>query len=308
MFSIVHHSISYPGCHVRRRDTFQVIITLRKAHHPTVDDSETLRRNPLTSLETHKGSREKPFGHTGVVCTCAMEDPNGKQVSEDTGMNRKTIVLGLTGSIGMGKSTVSDMFRDEGVPVWDADATVHALYGHGGAAVPLVAAAFQDVVIDGAIDRAALSAKVVGNEAAMKQLEAIVHPLVAQSRREFLEQVQQQRQPLAVLDIPLLFETGGPGPRWHGTDVVAVVSAPVEVQRARVLSRPGMSKEKLEGILGRQIPDSDKRRLADYVIDTSTDLATTRARVSELVRQLIQAAGSSSSSSQELAMKVNPVA
>ncbi|GIL51387.1 hypothetical protein Vafri_7384 [Volvox africanus] len=291
MFLVVPYSISQPGYHVRRRDTFQVVTAIPMVHYSIVDGAEKLRKHLPTNLKTRKGSFETAFGHTGAVCLFAMEDPNGKQASEEAGMIRKTFVLGLTGSIGMGKSAVSDMFRDEGVPVWDADATVHALYGRGGAAVPLVGAAFPDVVIDGAVDRAALSAKVVGNEVAIKQLEAIVHPLVAQSRVDFLEQVQLQRQPLAVLDIPLLFETGGPGPRRHGTDAVAVVSAPVEVQRVRVLSRPGMTEEKLEAILGRQVPDSEKRRLADYVIDTSTDLATTRGRVSELVRQLTQAAG-----------------
>ncbi|GLC49378.1 hypothetical protein PLESTB_000213000 [Pleodorina starrii] len=186
----------------------------------------------------------------------------------------------------MGKSTVSSMFREEGVPVWDADATVYELYGRGGAAVPLVGAAFPGVVQDGAINRAALSAQVLGNEAAMKQLESLVHPLVSRSRLDFLDTVRSRGLPLAVLDIPLLFETGGPGPRRHGTDAVAVVSAEPEQQRARVLSRPGMSEEKLAAILGRQVPDAEKRRLADFVIDTSTSLEATRAEVAELVRRL----------------------
>ncbi|KAG2497221.1 hypothetical protein HYH03_004810 [Edaphochlamys debaryana] len=184
----------------------------------------------------------------------------------------------------MGKSTVSAMFREEGVPLWDADATVHKLYAKGGAAVPLVEAAFPGVVVEGAIDRAALSSKVVGNEAAMARLESIVHPLVASDRAAFLDQVRSSGQALAVLDIPLLFETGGPA--GHGTDAVAVVSAPAELQRARVLARPGMSEAKLDAILGRQVPDAEKRSRADYLIDTSTDLAATRARVAELVASL----------------------
>ncbi|EFJ50221.1 hypothetical protein VOLCADRAFT_89128 [Volvox carteri f. nagariensis] len=206
-----------------------------------------------------------------------MEDQTGRQPSLNESGTSQTFILGLTGSIGMGKSTVSAMFRQEGVPVWDADATVHELYGRGGAAVPLVADAFPGVVVDGVIDRAALSAQVVGNE------------------------VRRQGLFLAVLDIPLLFETGkDPDPeggsgtsrtRPHGADAVVVVSAPQEVQRARVLSRQGMSEEKLAAILGRQVPDAEKRRLADFVIDTSTDLDTTRARVSELVRQLSQPRG-----------------
>ncbi|KAG2443489.1 hypothetical protein HXX76_001842 [Chlamydomonas incerta] len=204
--------------------------------------------------------------------------------SEGAAPAPKTFVLGLTGSIGMGKSTVSNMLREEGVPVWDADATVHKLYSAGGAAVPLVEAAFPGVTAAGAIDRAALSKHVVGNEAAMKRLEGIVHPLVAADRAAFLQQFRASGQALAVLDIPLLYETGGPGK--HGCDAVAVVSAAPELQRARVLARPGMSREKLEAILSRQVPDEDKRKQADYVIDTGVDVADTRRHVGQLVLEL----------------------
>ncbi|KAG2443192.1 hypothetical protein HYH02_009269 [Chlamydomonas schloesseri] len=200
-----------------------------------------------------------------------------------------TFVLGLTGSIGMGKSTVSNMLKEEGVPVWDADATVHKLYSAGGAAVPLVEAAFPGVTVGGAIDRAALSKYVVGNEAAMKQLEGIVHPLVAADRADFLAQVRASGQPLAVLDIPLLYETGGPD--RHGCDAVAVVSAAPDLQRARVLARPGMSEEKLAAILSRQVPDEEKRKRADYVIDTGVEVADTRRHVGQLVAELRRKGG-----------------
>jgi dephospho-CoA kinase len=174
------------------------------------------------------------------------------------------IILGLTGSIGMGKSETSRMFRRLKVPVYDADAAVHELYSRGGAAVPLIAAAFPDAVKNGAVDRTALSRAVVGNEAAIRRLERLVHPLLSRSRAKFFQSARIRRVPLVVLDIPLLFETGGQR-RVHR---VAVVSAPAAVQRARVLQRPGMTAEKFAGILVRQVPDKVKRAKADFVIPT----------------------------------------
>jgi dephospho-CoA kinase len=185
------------------------------------------------------------------------------------------IVIGLTGSIGMGKSTVAAMFAEEGAPRFDSDAAVHALYAPGGAAVEAVEAAFPGVTKDGAIDRVALSARVVGNAEAIKQLEAIVHPLVRQAQVEFLRANRDLGARYVVLDIPLLFESGG----VNFVDKTVVVSAPADVQRARVLARPGMSEEKFEAILARQMPDAEKRARADFVIDTSGGFDHTRAQV-----------------------------
>ena len=182
------------------------------------------------------------------------------------------ILLGLTGSIGMGKSTTAAMFQAEGVPVYDADAAVHALYAQGGAAVPLLDDAFPGVVSGGAVDRAALSAAVVGKPEELRRLEAIVHPLVGHSRAGFFEAAAAAGAAVVVLDIPLLFETGGE----RNMDAVVVVSAPPEVQRERVLARPGMTPEKLDHILARQTPDADKRARADYVIDTGQGLNAAR--------------------------------
>lgn len=175
------------------------------------------------------------------------------------------IILGLTGSIGMGKSTAASMLRRMGVPVHDADATVHALFGPGGKAIAAVAAAFPGVLgADGAIDRKALGAKVFGDDAALKRLEAIVHPLVRAAERDFLARQRRRRTRLVVLDIPLLFETQGE----RRCDVVAVVSAPAFLQAARVLARPGMTRQRLDAVLAKQMPDGDKRRRADVVIPT----------------------------------------
>ncbi len=190
------------------------------------------------------------------------------------------IVLGLTGSIGMGKSTVAAMFRRLKVPVFDADAVVHALQAPGGAALPAIAAAFPGVVTGGVLDRAALGSAVFGDDKALKTLEGIVHPLVAAARARFL--VRYRRRPLVVLDIPLLFERGGAA----GCDLVAVVSAPADVQRARVLARPGMTPDKLDNILARQVPDADKRARADVVIPTGGSLLATRRAVRALVSTL----------------------
>ena len=191
-----------------------------------------------------------------------------------------TKTLGLTGSIGMGKSTTAAMFRDEGVPVWDADASVHRLYGPGGAAVGPIAVAFPDAVTDGAVDRPALSAILRGDPEAMNRLEAIVHPLVAEDRARFLAGTDA---PLVVLDIPLLFETGAEA--W--LDATLVVTAPPEVQRARVLARPGMTEAQFDMILSRQMPDAEKRARADHVIQTLT-LDDTRAAVRDLIATLTE--------------------
>ncbi len=185
------------------------------------------------------------------------------------------IIIGLTGSIGMGKSTVAQMFAEEGAPAFNSDAAVHALYAPGGAAVAPVGEAFPGVVRDGAIDRVALSAQVVNNDEAIKRLEAIVHPLVRGEQARFLQDARDAGAAAVVLDIPLLFESGG----MALVDKVLVVSAPYEVQRSRVLSRPGMTKEKFEGLLARQLPDAEKRARADFVIDTSGDFEATRAQV-----------------------------
>lgn len=185
------------------------------------------------------------------------------------------IIVGLTGSIGMGKSTVAAMFAEEGAPGFDSDAAVHALYAMGGAAVTPVEAAFPGVTKDGAIDRVALSARVVGNAEAIKRLEEIVHPLVRQAQMEFLQSQRDAGTQVVILDIPLLFE--GSGAKF--VDKTVVVSAPPDIQRARVLSRPGMSVEKFEAILARQMPDAEKRALADFVIDTSGSFDDTRTQV-----------------------------
>src|SRR5499426_4673275 len=183
------------------------------------------------------------------------------------------LILGLTGSIGMGKSTTGKLFVEAGVPLYDADAEVHKLYE--GAAVPAIEAAFPGTTADGKVDRAKLSARVLGDAAALKRLEAIVHPLVHEAERRLLAEAEARGEKVAVLDIPLLFETGGD----QRVDAVVVVSAPAEVQRARVLERPGMTLEKLEAILAQQMPDVEKRRRADFVVDTSRGFEAARADV-----------------------------
>jgi len=190
------------------------------------------------------------------------------------------IVLGLTGSIGMGKSTTAKMFADEGVPVHDADATVHALYA--GRSAPLIEKAFPGTVIDGVVDRAELGKQVVGNPDAMKRLEAIVHPLVREEEIAFLEKNRSENRPLVVLDIPLLYETGGD----KRVDRVVVVTAPAAVQRQRVMGRPGMTEERFEALLARQTPDAEKRRRADFLVDTSLGMEAARAKVGNIVAVL----------------------
>jgi len=197
----------------------------------------------------------------------------------------RPFLLGLTGSIGMGKSTVAAMFRDLGVPVFDADAEVHRLQGPGGRLVPAIAAAFPGTTGPVGVDRAALGAAVLDDDAAMRRLEAIVHPAVAEERQRFL--ADHRDAPLVVFDVPLLFETGGEA----RLDATVVVSAGPDVQAARVLSRPGMTEAKFRAILARQLPDADKRARADHVIPTGGLLEETRAAVAILVARLRGADG-----------------
>jgi len=192
----------------------------------------------------------------------------------------RPFVLGLTGSIGMGKSAVAQMLGALGVPVCDSDALVRAMQGPGGALLPAIEAAFPGSTGAQGVDRATLRAAVFGDDAALARLESIIHPAVARQRAAFL--AEHAQAPLVVLDIPLLFEKVGRA----GIDAVAVVSAPAPMQRARVLARPGMTMETFEAILARQMPDGEKRALADHVIDTGTTLDQTRAQVAALVARL----------------------
>jgi dephospho-CoA kinase len=197
------------------------------------------------------------------------------------------VIVGLTGSIGMGKSTAAKMLREMGVPVYDADAAVHALQAPEGAALPGIEAAFPGVVKAGVLDRQALGARVFGNKAALRQLEAIVHPLVGQRQKAFLRRAALAGEKLVVLDIPLLFE--GLGERR--VDATLVVSAPAFLQRRRVMARPGMTAEKLDGILRQQVPDALKRRKASVIIPTGLGLAPTRAALAAAVASLRQQPG-----------------
>ncbi len=194
-----------------------------------------------------------------------------------------TYVLGLTGSIGMGKSTTAQMFRDLGCPVHDADAEVHALYA--GEAVAPVTALFPDVVVDGRIDRIRLGRHVLGHPENLSRLEAVIHPLVRARENAFLARARAEHRPLAVLDVPLLFETGGA----ERCDGVLVVTAPSDIQRSRVLSRPGMTEQRFGDILARQMPDADKRARATFVVDTSQGMDIARRQVEAIVRQLSDA-------------------
>jgi dephospho-CoA kinase len=182
-------------------------------------------------------------------------------------------ILGLTGSLGMGKSTTARFFAEAGVPVHDADAVVHRLYE--GEAAAAIEAAFPGATTGGKVDRNKLAARVLGDAAALKRLEAIVHPLVQQAEERLLAEAEARGERIAVLDIPLLFETGGD----RRVDAVVVVSAPPKVQRARVLERPGMTVEKLEAILAKQMPDAEKRARADFVVDTAQGYEAARAQV-----------------------------
>lgn len=197
------------------------------------------------------------------------------------------IVAGLTGSIAMGKSTVAEMFAALGWPVFDADAAVRAFYAAEGAAV--VEAAFPGVAVDGVVDRNKLAPRVLNDAAAMAKLEAIVHPAVARYRRAFLHSARESRRRGVVLDIPLLFETGGA----RAVDIVVVVSAGHAAQRARALARPGMTPDKFDALLARQIPDAEKRRRAHYVIDTSGTFDNSRQQVADFCRAVVALPGRS---------------
>jgi dephospho-CoA kinase len=189
------------------------------------------------------------------------------------------IILGLTGSIGMGKSTTAKLFAEAGVPVYDADATVHKLYE--GEAAPSIEAAFPGTTVDGKVDRARLSAQVVHDPAAMKQLEQIVHPMLGASRQKFLHDAEASGAPVAVVDVPLLFETGGE----KRVDAVVVVTTTPEIQRERILARDNMTGEKLAAILARQLPDPEKRKRADFVVDTSHGLDPVRTRIHDILAE-----------------------
>jgi dephospho-CoA kinase len=192
----------------------------------------------------------------------------------------KILRVGLTGSIGMGKSTTAQMFRDEGIAVLDSDQIVHDLYR--GAAVAPIAAAFPDVVVDGVVDRSALGAHVLSDPAAMEKLEAIVHPLVWAARDAFIQQRQAQGDWIVVYDVPLLFETGAD----KSVDAIVVVTAPPELQKQRVLMRPGMTQEKFEAIAGKQTPDTEKRARADFIVETGEGLDAARAQVRHILKTL----------------------
>ncbi|MDN5926777.1 MAG: dephospho-CoA kinase [Hyphomicrobiales bacterium] len=194
------------------------------------------------------------------------------------------IVLGLTGSIGMGKSTAARMFMEAGVPVHDSDETVHRLYS--GKAASLIEQRFPGTTSNGVVDREKLAKKVLGDPQALKELEAIVHPLVREDEKIFLDEQRGRRAPLVVLDIPLLFEVGAEG----RVDKIAVVSAPAKMQRERVLARPGMIEARFEAILKKQVPDAEKRRRADYVIDSGKGLEPARLAVERIIEELANGA------------------
>ena len=191
-------------------------------------------------------------------------------------------VIGLTGSIGMGKSTTAAMFREAGIPVYDADAAVHAAYDVGGIAVEPVGDAFPGVVKDGRVDREALRQAVLGNPEALKRLNAIVHPLIGRDRASAFEAAKASGADMIIMDVPLIFETGGE----KNMDAVIVVTAPAAMQRERVLAREGMTPERLDAILAQQVPDAEKRSRAHYVIDTSQGLEAACTRVAEIIADL----------------------
>jgi dephospho-CoA kinase len=197
-------------------------------------------------------------------------------------MAERPLLIGLTGSIGMGKSETAKMFARLGIPVYDSDAAVHRLYEPGGAAVDKIAEAFPGTVQNGRVNRAALSMQLAGNEAGFKKLEAIVHPLVGEENRKFMAQAVAGGAEMVVQDIPLLFETGG----HTRMDAVVVVSAPSHIQRQRVLARPGMTPEKLDQILSRQMPDAEKRAKAHFVVETDKGLDHAFAQVKAIVETL----------------------
>jgi dephospho-CoA kinase len=187
------------------------------------------------------------------------------------------IILGLTGSIGMGKSTTAKLFAEAGVPVYDADATVHLIYE--GEAAPAIEAAFPGTTVDGKVDRTKLSAQVMHDAAAMKRLEEIVHPMLRAYHKKFLDDAERSGAPVAVVDVPLLYETGGE----KRVDAVVVVTTSPDIQRQRILSRDNMTAEKLDAIVARQLPDAEKRKRADFIVDTSHGLKPVRARIRDIL-------------------------
>ena len=191
-------------------------------------------------------------------------------------------ILGLTGSIGMGKSTTAKLFAEAGVPVYDADATVHRIYQ--GEAVSAIEAAFPGTTSDGKVDRAKLSAKVVRDPAAIQRLEQIVHPMLRSYHQKFLDDAEQAGTPVVVMDVPLLFETGGE----KRVDAVVVVTTAPEVQRERILARGTMTAEALEAIMARQLPDAEKRQRADFVVDTSHGLDPVRGRIRDILAEVVK--------------------
>jgi dephospho-CoA kinase len=196
--------------------------------------------------------------------------------------DNQMLIVGLTGSIGMGKSTTAKLFAEAGVPVYDADATVHQLYE--GEAVPAIEAAFPGTTADGKVNRARLSARVVHDPAAMKRLEGIVHPMLGASRQKFFADAEAAGAPVVILDIPLLFETGGE----KRVDAVVVVTTSPEIQRERVLARGTMDGTRLDAIIARQLPDAEKRKRADFVVDTSHGLDPVRAQIKDILAKVVK--------------------
>ena len=192
------------------------------------------------------------------------------------------LILGLTGSIGMGKSTTAKLFTEAGVPVYDADATVHRIYE--GEAAPAIEAAFPGTTVNGKVDRARLSERVMHDPAAIRRLEQIVHPMLRSHHQKFLEEAEKSGAPVAVIDVPLLYETGGE----TRVDAVVVVTTSPEVQRERILARENMTGEKLDAILARQLPDAEKRKRADFVVDTSHGLDPVRSRIRDILDQVVK--------------------
>jgi len=192
------------------------------------------------------------------------------------------LILGLTGSIGMGKSTTAKLFVEAGVPVYDADAAVHQIYE--GEAATAIEAAFPGTTVDGKVDRVRLSARVLNDPAAIKQLEQIVHPMLGASRQKFFDDAKRSGAPVAVVDVPLLFETGGE----KRVDAVVVVTTTPEAQRERILARDNMTNEKLDAILARQLPDAEKRKRADFVVDTSHGLDPVRAAIRDILAEIVK--------------------
>jgi dephospho-CoA kinase len=198
----------------------------------------------------------------------------------------RPFIICLTGSLGMGKSRTASFFAEAGVPVHDSDAAVHALYE--GEAVPPIEQAFPGVTTDGKVDRTKLGARVLGDAAALARLEAIIHPLVSAARDRFLEQASASGAKVVVLDVPLLFETGA----QRGCDAVVVVSAPADVQRRRAFDRPGMTEEKFAALVGKQMPDAEKRRRADFIVDSSQSFDHARAQVRDILQAVAKMRGS----------------